>query len=333
MPHKRDSDASPGQKLIGLFALLLFSGRSYSLSELSERFRCSKQTVARMIEEIERSHGAEVLRTKEGRERFFQVAAPRQRPRAALTPEQLGQLVLCRDLVTRILPRDMRESLDDALLKTTALLPDFDGRSAAFQPLAQVAVKGMIDYSPFQDILAKLIDSMRSKSVCEVKYQSLAGNGPRTHHFAPFRLLAHREALYALGWKVNGRGAVETIGPMMLAVHRIRGAEWTRRDFGHLPEPEMPDPGAFGIVQGEPFRVRVRFDAQVAQYVRERIWSADQAIEELEGGGVELEFTANNEEEVVSWVLSFGGHAEVAEPHRLIERYSEVVSYISKRRH
>ena len=48
MPAKIDLYKSYGEKLIGLFVKLLFSGEKYSLTELAQMFSCSKQTVLRL---------------------------------------------------------------------------------------------------------------------------------------------------------------------------------------------------------------------------------------------------------------------------------------------
>ncbi len=52
MPAKRDPYKSYGEKLIGLFVRLLFSGESHSLTELAKMLECSKQTVLRLIDNI-----------------------------------------------------------------------------------------------------------------------------------------------------------------------------------------------------------------------------------------------------------------------------------------
>ena len=52
MPKKLDPYASSAQKVLGLYSLLLFTGRSYSLGQLAGLFSCSKQTVLRMMEQI-----------------------------------------------------------------------------------------------------------------------------------------------------------------------------------------------------------------------------------------------------------------------------------------
>jgi predicted DNA-binding transcriptional regulator YafY len=322
MPAKKDPYATPGQKLLGLFALLLFTGKSYSLTNLAQMFQCSKQSVCRMVEDIERSHGAKVERLTEGRERLFRIVTPKEKPKVALTQEQIRQLVLCRDLVLHLLPEGMRDSLDSAIQKTTVLLPDMEERGEAFDSVVRVAVKGGIDYSPFQSTLSTLLVAMRERKVCEVSYRAVGKSEPRIHNLAPVRLLSYRESLYVQGWKVNDRGTVEALYPTTLAVHRTLDVTPTRRTFD-LPEPEMPETGIFGILSGKPLKVKVRFTQTVAQYVRERTWSADQKVREQKDGGLELEFTAHSEGEVVSWVLSFCGNAKLISPKSLALRLLE----------
>jgi len=53
--------------------------------------------------------------------------------------------------------------------------------------------------------------------------------------------------------------------------------------------------------------------------VAEREWHASQTTEPLEAGGLELRMEVGGTRELASWVLSFGGGAEVMEPDTLRE--------------
>ena len=55
MPRKRDMDKSYGEKVIRLFGSLMFAGRPHSLTELANMLDCSKQTIARIVRDIESS--------------------------------------------------------------------------------------------------------------------------------------------------------------------------------------------------------------------------------------------------------------------------------------
>jgi proteasome accessory factor B len=64
-------------------------------------------------------------------------------------------------------------------------------------------------------------------------------------------------------------------------------------------------------------KVRVRFSPDVAHTVRERIWRPGQQLKTDSDGRVTVEFVAAGEMELVSWILSYGMHAEVLDPPEL----------------
>jgi len=323
MPPKKDQYASPARKILGLFGLLMFSGKKYSLMRLARVMNCSKQTILRMMEQIELSHEAKVETWIEDGERWYRLAAP-ARPLVSLTPEQIQQLVLCRDMVWKLLPEALRREIHGTLSKTAVLLPDMSKREAALQSLTRARGKGSIDYDPHQENIRELLAAISKKRVCDIEYQ--AGSSPefKAHVFAPVRLLAYREALYVEGMQLRQADGSEQARPMVLAVHRIKSLTPTRRrhDFACSEE---GDSDRFGFMNGEPFRVKVKFCPEVAHYIRERRWSEDQAIREQKNGKLVLEFTAQSKPEVVSWILSFGSLAEVIRPKDVRDQVKDEV--------
>ncbi|HZV82822.1 MAG TPA: WYL domain-containing protein, partial [Geobacteraceae bacterium] len=81
--------------------------------------------------------------------------------------------------------------------------------------------------------------------------------------------------------------------------------------------PEERFQSAFGIVDEEPYRVRVRFSPAIAHAIAERSWHPSQSLVRLSDGGVELSFSAGGRMEILSWVLSYGSMAELLEPVEL----------------
>ncbi|MBO4312356.1 MAG: WYL domain-containing protein, partial [Desulfovibrionaceae bacterium] len=191
--------------------------------------------------------------------------------------------------------------------------------------------KGRIDYGPFQEIITTLLQAIHSKKVCTVRYRSANGT-EKEYDFAPMRFLVYRESLYAEGWHVTGKGAVECLydDATRLAVHRLKSCVMTRRGSEKLPEPPAPGNEAFGFMEGEPFSVKIRFAPAVAAYVSEREWSREQRLEQHEDGSVTLEAQMFNVPECVSWVLSFGGDAEVLEPQWLRKEVKKVIGKMRK---
>ena len=102
--------------------------------------------------------------------------------------------------------------------------------------------------------------------------------------------------------------------------------------IGNANPPARPLPGpqkfslekrlrdSFGVHSGEgQHEVIIRFDAKVADYVREKKWHESQKLRELKTGEVELSLTLSSLVEIERWVLGWGGDATVMKPVELRE--------------
>lgn len=67
MPAKLDQDARPDEKLLKLYSLLLFTGKEYSLTELKDELMCSKQTIGRLVDKLEKSYYGTLLSKERAR--------------------------------------------------------------------------------------------------------------------------------------------------------------------------------------------------------------------------------------------------------------------------
>jgi len=76
MAEKRDIYRSYGEKLISLFVRLLFSGESYSLTELSRMLGCSKQTVLRLVNDIRIAYKVDLEESKRGNRKYYRIKKP-----------------------------------------------------------------------------------------------------------------------------------------------------------------------------------------------------------------------------------------------------------------
>jgi predicted DNA-binding transcriptional regulator YafY len=131
----------------------------------------------------------------------------------------------------------------------------------------------------------------------------------------PYTLVLYKKGLYLLGFSHEHKEVRRYGLDKICDTERRAGDRFTYpADF----EPKAHMAGPFGIIRGPRESVVVRFDASMAQYVRRRIWHATQAIRDV-AGGVEMTLEPEGTTEMVSWVLSFGGKAEVIAPERLRE--------------
>ncbi len=317
MPNKKDPYASAAQKVLGLYGLLLFTGRKYSLPQLAELFYCSKQTVLRMIEQIERAHRIQVDAWMEDGRKWYRARTPRQRPNVTLSVEAIQHLLLCRDIVWHLLPEALRGDISETIEKTAVLLPEYEEREDALTTFARSQPKGTVDYSKSQHTITALLRAMRERRICEITYHSPEKPKPATLTVAPYRFIAFREGLYAKCRMEKALAEPDKYFDPTLAVHRITELTPTDRRFKPIKDTGGETEGAFGLGTDKPFRVVVDIIPKAAMYIRERVWSKDQVITPHKDGGLTLEFTATSKQEVLAWVLSFGGEATLREPEVL----------------
>lgn len=326
MPSKHNPWATPGQKVVGLYSLLLFTGRTHSLGQLAVMFKCSKQTILRMIEQIEMSHGLAVETWVDGKERFYRARTPERLANVTLSVEEIQHLLVCRDIVWHWLPEPLREQTEQSIAKAAVLLPKYDDRGEALTSLAGARPKGVVDYSNVQEQVDTVLRALRERRICEVEYHSPERDKPKVLVVAPYQLLAYREGLYVRCRMEKALAEPEKFYDPTLALHRMSSATLTDRKFRRIPvKPGDTTGNGFGLSHGEPFRVVVDIVPKAAMYVRERIWSADQVITQKKDGGLTLEFTANSRIEVLNWVLSFGGEAVLREPQTIREELAQTL--------
>lgn len=306
-------DAKPAEKLLALYTLLLGCPRAVSLSELADRLECSKQTVCRLIDQIEASQFGKVQREQRGRQAFYRLARPMRTPGISLNSLGLARLALCREFAQKLLPANTQRLMEKSLAQAAAYQ---DGEeNVPLSGLGAQLNKGYIDYSPFEAILNKLISAITGARVCEIGYRPRRDKEPKTFSFAPRRLLAYHECIYVSGWRVTDRGPVKPLyeNPLQLALQRFVSCELTRRSASLLHEPEQ-SALKLGIMPGNEFEVTIRFRQDAATYAAERQWSQNQKVEEKEDGSILMRLTAGNEAECIAWALGFGDSAEIIAP-------------------
>jgi len=328
MPEKFDLYKSYGEKLIGLFVRLLFSGESHSLTELAQMLDCSKQTVLRLIDNIRKSYGINIEETKQGNRSFYRIRKPVASLRnIPLTEAELQSLQMCKAFTQHLVGRKLYEEATQAIFKSKAALADGqhigECHFTAFRP-------GTIDYTPQHQIIHTLIEAMEKQNVCKLTYHAINTPGTKTFHIKPLKLFSYHDAIYLHAQKAKEPGKpyhTPKYDPL-LAVHRMKSVDMTDIKFqSDKFDFEKTFNQHFGVIKDKAFEVEVVFTGWSAAYVAERIWSPDQVILKKGKDKIILKFTASSEPELISWLLSFGEEATLIKPDRLVK---ELKSRIAK---
>ena len=312
-----DTGATKGMRQVvrqlELLRSLQASHYGRSVTQLAEEFDVNKRTVQRDLTDL-RDAGF-ILRSEQREDQHvywhldkdpkFPLNIPVMEIAAILFAEKAGfglagtpfgeHLHSAVRRFTNRMPLEMREFLDRA--------------AAAYVPL----LRGQKSYEESRDLVEELNDALLQQKVCRVTYRTPHRDEALTYEIEPLRLLHYRGGLYLISRVPRHDNLITQ------AVERIEALEVSHETFEPPPEQSVDArlTESFGITHEEPMDVVVRFSAEQAPYVRERIWHPSQEIEELEDGRVVLRFRAGGFYEIKSWVLSFGAAAEVLGPASL----------------
>lgn len=323
MPPKI-SDKTPGEKLLALYTLLMLQGeRLISLAGIANSLGCSKQTVLRLLTQLEASgYGKLEQPVRKGKEYFYRLTKTDERI-LDLGPGELRQLALCRNLLMRLLPDQSRESVGIFC----------DSESAGLSPVG-IMYKGYIDYSPFEAQYSNLLKAIQKRLICKISYQKSIFTSPRDIWFAPVRLISYHETLSVVGWEVTQKGKVRRLYSnwLWLYLHRCKSAKLTTRSSVELPDIDLmtEDKAEFGVMNGEIFTVVLLFNENTANYIHDRQWSSDQQITITDDRHLLLKMEVRSKPEIISWLLGFGPDVRVLEPswlkEEILRKSSEVIN-------
>ncbi len=334
MPRKRDMDKSYGEKVIRLFGSLMFARRAQTLTELAEMLNCSKQTISRILRDIESAYQVEIERINRGREALYSIKSRKPPPVAYLSASEMNLLWMCRAFTERLLGKQLFQDAKDALDKSQTLLKDqsnlCDANFACFYP-------GTIDYTPHQETISALIQAMNEKQVCKITYKSPYNERSKTFYIKPLKIFSFKDALYLHAVRAKDPWQTKYVEPEfdpVLAIHRFRKVEIDETK-AHFEVPKEYDfqkafNQTFGIIKDEKFEVEADFTGWAAVFVEERVWSNDQIITR-EGDKVRIKFTASSEPEIISWILSFGDEARLLSPESLVKEALEKIENMRTR--
>ncbi len=321
MAKKWDAESTSSDKTLSLLSLFLFNKKEYTLKELEHEIKCSKQTILRQIDYLDTSGILQIEVSKRGRQNCYKIKLP-TRTNIRFTPEEIQQLLFCRDFLLDMLPQKQKDLLSQASAKANLMTDE----AQTTTNIAKTLAMGRIDYNNYDKILDTIIRAIHSYSVLEIEYVAKGKTEKKIHAFVPVRILVYHDGLYIRAWKTNEKGKVELQKPITFALHRIKEIWLTCRsisekEFYKMPFPEEEKNKYFGMaMQTEPFEVQMKFYPPASNIIEEKIWSSDQVFTLEEDGSTLLTMSAQSELEVVKWVLGYGEEAELISPLHLREK-------------
>lgn len=162
------------------------------------------------------------------------------------------------------------------------------------------------------DVIGKLLEATLHYRASSMTYHSVSSGAVKDYLVHPYRLAFALGGLYLLAY-VPAYKSIRTF-----AVDRIASVSLEKQTF--VPKERVGDEvfaNSLGVNTGPAAKVDIEFEAQVAPYVRARVWHTSQQLRESAGGTLVLSMNVCHDWALRSWILSWGPFARVLAPAAL----------------
>ncbi len=245
-------------------------------------------------------------------------------PTMHITEGELVALVIAEKALEQYRGTQFEKPLLSAIRKIEQSLPDTISLNLADieQTISfRTRAEPILNLEVF-DTLAKATSQRRQ---LEINYRK-AGNREGEQRVVDPYHLANINGEWFLFAFDHLRKDIRTFAPARIQSIRVTGKTFARPQKFSL-EKRLRD--SFGVHSGEgEFDVGLRFNARVADYIREKKWHESQQLRELKNGDVELSLKLSSLAEVQRWVLSWGGDVRVLKPRELVEQVRDAARQI-----
>lgn len=295
-------------------ARLLFIDREISkggypnYSQLAEGYEVSVKTIQRDIDYMRNQLDAPVEYSAKQRG-YFYTEANYKLPAISVKESDLFAIYLAEKLLAQYEGTPLYQNLcsvfkkiEDSLPETAIVELEKDhARFTVFPPSNTLIRPG---------IWEKVAEAIRLSRRLRVMYRT-PGNESAVRELDPYHGVRYEGDWYVVG-HCHLRNDIRTF-----SLARMERIEMLKEDF------QIPETFDFTRLTGSHFgvhwsnreyQVRIRFEREVAGYVRERRWHPSQRLDENPDGSVTLALTVNHLLELKRWILSWGEMAKVLAP-------------------
>jgi predicted DNA-binding transcriptional regulator YafY len=312
-------------QLIRQWAMLkqIETNRWTTISDLAERHVVSTKTIRRDLAALMEAGFPLYDERYEGKVYWRFSDDYKGLPLANLSLSEIAALYFSKKLVVNLAAPPFSSDIESAFKKIEGALPE---RNVEFldnlDAMISVRADAPKDLDRHKETIQLLLDAIGNDTKVKMQYHSVHSQKRKTYTLHPYRLMYYRGGLYLFGL-VEEYAQIRTF-----AVERIESIEKLQ---AHFEKPasfsvESYLEFSFGVVKEEPSDVEIVFGADVAEYVRSRVWHPTQQCREISGGRIRMKLHVGGEFELVSWILSFGPSAQVISPDRLRRRVQTELS-------
>jgi len=294
---------------------LVASKHGKTVAELGREENCTLRTIYRDLEALQEAGFPIYQEREDGKSIWAMVDEWKHHLPVPFTLTELMALYFSRDLISVFKGTVFFDSLETLFQKIKTTLPP---ESLAYldnvEQTLYIGLKPHKDYKRFKEIIKQINDAAVNHRTIDMIYKTMSRGGEENRRKVdPYKVMFFDSTFYLFGL-CQLRNEVR-----MFVLDRIKMMNITDETF-EAPsdfdlETYMQSP--FKVIHDKPVKVKIRFDKNVAGYIREKIWHHSQRIEPQKDGAIVFSAEVAGTDEVRHWVLSWGKNAEVLTPEQL----------------
>ena len=293
---------------------LISSRFGKSAGELAEELECHPRTVYRDLAALQTA-GFPIYNEKaEGKHLWSLLDTVKHHIPIPFSLPELMALHFAGDMMKVFRGTVFYDSLESLFHKVkTTLPPESKKFIQNVEQTLHLGLKPTKQYFKFKEIINRVNEAAVNKRTVEIVYYTMSRKKESKRKVDPYKILFFNGTFYLIGL-CHMRNEVR-----IFALDRIKMLHQTKDTF-EVPEDfnfeDFIRP-SFGVFQGEPVHIKVRFSPDVAGYIKEKIWHESQDMKGQKDGSIIFEADVAGSDEIKFWIMSWGSHAQVLEPESL----------------
>jgi predicted DNA-binding transcriptional regulator YafY len=297
-----------------ILQILIASRRGKSAADLARELEYHWRTVYRDLEALQLAGFPIFTDRVDGKNLWSVLDSARHNIPIPLNLTELMALYFSRGMMAVLKDTVFYESLESFFQKIKATLPAetvqyLDRIEESFE----VGSKPYKKYGQLRESIDRISEATVHRKIIEIEYFTMSRKEKTRRKVAPYKIWFFDGGFYLVG----NCGLRQDI--RIFALDRIKSLKLTDEAFEMPEDFKVEDfmQTSFGVFHGEPQNVRIRFAAEVAGYISEKIWHKTQKIEPQKDGSLIFEARVAGTDEIKFWLMTWGSKAQVLSPAAL----------------
>ncbi|MCX7913650.1 MAG: WYL domain-containing protein [Thermodesulfovibrionales bacterium] len=286
-------------------------GKFPNASHMAQEFEISAKQAQRDIDFM-RDRLSAPLQYDTKRRGYYYSSRNYELPSIWIKEDELLALCFATKLASTIPQDEIKKSLELMIKKLSSFLTSDFNKFQRF--INNVSVKNIEYYIVDKTIFQEVISSLFNQQTIEFDYYSPHKKEKSRRVVKPLHLLCYMGRWFLIGY------CREKTEIRYFSLSRINSIKVVDEDFDINTSHDIKAiiGNYFGIFSGgSPQKVCLKFNPEVADWIKEQIWHEAQIMNLNDEGRLTLRFPATNFSELKGEILKFGSNVEVVSPEEL----------------